>query len=55
MSDQEKVEIRGHQVAAVRADQFFHGSDGRPTTDEEYDESMRRIREAEARDTGEDL
>lgn len=44
------VEIDGHKVDAHRVDQFYDGRTGRRVTDEEWDESQRRLREAEAAD-----
>lgn len=37
-----------HRVPAGEADKFYHGSDGRPLTDAEYDEHQRRLAAAEA-------
>lgn len=52
----EYIEIDGHRVDARKADRFYHGSDGRRVTDEEWDEDRRRARgesdvHAELRDT----
>lgn len=40
----EWLEIDGHRVDARKADRFYHGSDGRRVTDEEWDEDRRRAR-----------
>lgn len=42
-----KVKILGgdgktHLVEATRVDEFYHGSDGRPLTDSEWDEMQHR-------------
>jgi hypothetical protein len=44
----EKIEIIGedgkvHWVDVKAADLFFHGSDGRPLTDEEWDQQKARL------------
>lgn len=44
---EEYIDIDGHNVPAVMADQFYDGRTGRRITDAEWDESRRRIREAE--------
>ena len=44
------VDINGHKVDADKVDLFFSGKDGTPVTDEEWDESARRIKAAEASD-----
>lgn len=40
-----KVEIDGHLVDADKVDRFYHGSDGRRLTDEEWDVSRDRVAE----------
>lgn len=51
--DQDFVVIDGHKVDPHRVDQFFNGDTGERVTDEEWDESQRRLREAEAKGSGE--
>lgn len=51
----EYVEIVGsdgktHRVLAAKVDQFFDGRTGEPISDADYDESKRRLAEAEAAD-----
>lgn len=46
----ENVIIDGHNVPAAIADQFYNASDGSRVTDEQWDESKRRIAEAESND-----
>lgn len=40
----EWIEIDGHRVDARKADRFYHGSDGRRVSDEDWDEDRRRAR-----------
>ncbi|WP_350347267.1 hypothetical protein ABIQ69_11560 [Agromyces sp. G08B096] len=42
------VIIGGHSVPEDKVDLFFDGKSGRRVTDAEWDESKRRLREAEA-------
>lgn len=42
------IEIDGHRVDPDKADLFHNMDDGSRTTDEEWDESKRRMEEAEA-------
>lgn len=42
------IEIDGHKVDADIADLFYNMSDGSRVTNDEWDESKRRIAEAEA-------
>jgi hypothetical protein len=46
----EFVVIDGHKVDPHMVDEFYDARTGRRVTDEEWDESQRRKREAEARD-----
>lgn len=46
----ETVELDGHQVDAHSIDMFFDGDTGRRVTDEEWDESKRRLQEHELAD-----
>lgn len=39
----EYIDVNGHQVLASRADDFFDGKHGKPISDEDYDESKRRL------------
>lgn len=48
------VEIDGHKVIADRVDLFYSGKDGERITDAEWDESKRRIENAEMLDTDPD-
>lgn len=48
----ELVDLNGHKVPAARVDEFLHGSTGKPLTDAEWDESKRRV--ANAENLGED-
>jgi hypothetical protein len=50
MADPQYVNIDGHKVDPHRVDEFYDGRTGRRVTDEEWDESARRVREAEAHD-----
>ncbi len=50
MDTHEKIELDGHMVDPDRIDQFYDGNTGRRITDEEWDESQRRLREHEAAD-----
>lgn len=45
---QHYIEIDGHKVDPEKADLFYNMNDGTRVTDEEWDESARRIKEAEA-------
>ncbi|HEY8588654.1 MAG TPA: hypothetical protein VIL55_03770 [Naasia sp.] len=47
-AEPEYVIIDGHKVDPHIADRFYDGCTGRRVTDEEWDESQRRIRELEA-------
>lgn len=51
----EFILIDGHKVAAELADQFYSGKTGERVTDAEWDESRRRIREAEAADAAREV
>lgn len=44
----ETVVIDGHHVPAHQADLFYNADDGSRITDEQWDESKRRVAEAEA-------
>lgn len=48
------VEVNGHKVPSSRVDMFFSGKDGSPNTDAEWDESKRRLEDAEMLDTDPD-
>lgn len=37
------ISVGGHEVPAVRADEFFHASTGATLTDAEWDEQKRRL------------
>lgn len=39
----ERIPFNGHMIPADRADQFRHADDGRPLSDDEYDESRARV------------
>lgn len=45
-----KIELNGHMVDPHTIDQFIDGHTGLPITDEQWDESQRRLREAEEAD-----
>lgn len=52
MGEHNTIEIDGHVIDLNKysPDIFFSGKDGERVTDEEWDESARRVREAEASD-----
>lgn len=48
------IEIDGHRVDPDKVDLFFSGKDGSRITDAEWDESKRRLENAEMLDTDPD-